>query len=269
MIASDRATWLKTHTPLKNLPENTLADFADAIEDRSIPADTHLGKRKTPPDGLYVLFEGRLYCHRDTGEFCSTPGAVLYLQDLLLDRPVSVVATSLTDTQLWWIPRERFQQLLHRHPEISQIFSQQLAAELDRVSNQLAYERDRQIALRPYLVTRIRRGIIGSSRYAQRLRSQIEEASRDRQSVLIFGEPGLEKDNIAALIHYGSPWRRAPMLQLTSGLLQTSGAELFGRIGGKPGLLEWVGSGTLVLNNVQDLPEILGLKPRPFRATLL
>ncbi|MDC0835191.1 sigma 54-interacting transcriptional regulator [Geitlerinema sp. CS-897] len=257
MIASERATWLKAHTPLQDLSDETLADLASAIEVRTIAAETRLGQLDTPPDGLYVLYEGRLHCDRDAAEFCSTPGAVLYLQDLLLDRPASFVATTLTDAQLWWISREQFQQLLDRRPEISQIFSRQLAAELDRVSNQLAYERDRQTALRPYLVTRIRRGIIGNSRYAQRLRSQIEDASRDRQSVLIFGEPGLEKDNIAALIHYGSPWRREPMVQLTSGLLQTSGAELFGRVGGKPGLLEWVGTGTLVLNNVQDLPPEL------------
>ena len=36
-------------------------------------------------------------------------------------------------------------------------------------------------------------------------------------------------------------------------MLQASGADLFGR-GGKPGLLEWLSEGTIVFNNIQDLP---------------
>lgn len=153
--------------------------------------------------------------------------------------------------------RDEFSHLLNRHSEISRLFSQQLAAELDRVSAELDYERQRQRELRPYLINRIRRGIIGTSRYAVRLRQSIKNAAQSRDSVLIFGEPGLEKDNMASLIHYGSPQRREPMIQLTSSLLQTSGADLFGRVNGKPGLLEWLGEGTLVLNNIQDLPEEL------------
>ena len=38
-----------------------------------------------------------------------------------------------------------------------------------------------------------------------------------RQPVMVFGEPGLEKDNIAALIHFGSPRRRFPMFQVRPG----------------------------------------------------
>jgi transcriptional regulator with AAA-type ATPase domain len=39
--------------------------------------------------------------------------------------------------------------------------------------------------------------------------------------------------------------------------LQASGAELFGRAGGKPGLLEALGEGTLLLNNPNELHEDL------------
>lgn len=35
-----------------------------------------------------------------------------------------------------------------------------------------------------------------------------------RAPVLIFGEPGLEKDNIAALIHFGGPDHDKPMVQV-------------------------------------------------------
>jgi transcriptional regulator with AAA-type ATPase domain len=92
-----------------------------------------------------------------------------------------------------------------------------------------------------------------------RLRQQIREAFKDCQddcgSVLIFGEPGVEKDNIAALVHYSSAYRRQPIIKVDCARLQASGADLFGRVGGKPGLLEALGQGTLVLNNVEDLPR--------------
>ncbi|MEO1670049.1 MAG: 4Fe-4S binding protein, partial [Cyanobacteria bacterium J06631_2] len=75
--------------------------------------------------------------------------------------------------------------------------------------------------------------------------------------VLLFGEPGLEKDNLAALIHFGSNYRRQPIIQLDCAKLQTSGAELFGRNGGKPGLIASLQKGTLVFNNVHLLPAEL------------
>lgn len=37
-----------------------------------------------------------------------------------------------------------------------------------------------------------------------------------RKPVLIFGEPGLEKSNIAALVHFGSPAHAAPLVQARS-----------------------------------------------------
>ena len=77
--------------------------------------------------------------------------------------------------------------------------------------------------------------------------------------MLIFGEPGLGKDNTAGLIHFGSQQRREPIIKLDCSTLQASGAELFGRANGKFGLLEALGEGTLVLNNIQEIdPDLIG-----------
>ena len=94
-------------------------------------------------------------------------------------------------------------------------------------------------------------------RYATRLRTQIKQASETRESVLLFGEPGLDKDNLAALIHFGSADRREPIIQIDCDKLQTSGAELLGRSGGKPGLIASLDQGTLILNNVHLLSKEL------------
>ena len=69
------------------------------------------------------------------------------------------------------------------------------------------------LRLAPLLVGRARRGVLGSSRYARTLREAVRQASSDAAAgpVLISGEPGLEKDNLAALIHFGSPARHQLM----------------------------------------------------------
>lgn len=144
--------------------------------------------------------------------------------------------------------------------QVTGMSEEQLAQKLAQVSAQLDQEQERQATLLPYRVPKVERGIVGSSRYAVRLRQQIKQAAEHRDPVLVFGEPGLEKDNICGLIHFGSDHRRDPLIKVDASKLQQSGADLFGRSGGKPGLLAWLGEGTLIINNIQELPE--GLQPQ-------
>jgi len=80
----------------------------------------------------------------------------------------------------------------------------------------------------PYVMGRARRGVVGSSRYAHRLRQALLEAAKDAEHrpLLIRGEPGLEKDNLAALVHYGSGRRRRLFVRLDAGDLQGNGRLL-------------------------------------------
>lgn len=74
-----------------------------------------------------------------------------------------------------------------------------------------------------------------------------------RGPVLIFGEPGLEKDNIAAQIHYRSSKHQDwPIARFDCSKLDSYGSQLFGR-GSKQGLLHWAGEGTLLLTNVHKV----------------
>ncbi len=123
----------------------------------------------------------------------------------------------------------------------------------------------RLLRLAPLLLPRARRGVVGSSRYAQRLREDIRAASHDpdRQPVLISGEPGLEKDNIAALIHFGSAERQQLLIRLNGALLRADGADLVGRGAGEDiALLSCLGEGSLLIDQ-------LDLAPEPLRRQLL
>ncbi|MBD2020197.1 sigma 54-interacting transcriptional regulator, partial [Leptolyngbya sp. FACHB-36] len=295
-MESTEVVWLRQNTPLGALSDPALDAIAAAIQAEPFQENRRLILEDARPEALYILRSGRLESYRTSRTTAAIaqsllPGSVLHLKELLLDKPAEQTVITLTDSELWRIERDAFLALVQEYPEISQTLSQQLATELDQVSAQLAYERDRQIALRPYLVPKVKRGIVGSSRYAVRQRQEIKKAAEDRRSVLIFGEPGLEKDNTAALIHFGSRHRHEPMVKVNCDTLQASGADLFGRVGGKLGLIEWTGEGTLLLNNLQDLgPELQNklvslletgeytpveregeppAKPRPCRARIL
>ncbi|GLC68372.1 hypothetical protein PLESTF_000684000 [Pleodorina starrii] len=132
------------------------------------------------------------------------------------------------------------------------------AEKLENLDEEAKKARKRHRALAPYLVSSPTHGIIGSSKYADRLRRQVVAAARDssRKAVLIFGEPGLQKSNLATLIHFGGPCRITPMAYLDCARLDGLGAELFGR-GERAGLVEVVGEGTLLLKNVHKMPPAL------------
>ncbi|HEY9700627.1 MAG TPA: sigma 54-interacting transcriptional regulator [Trichocoleus sp.] len=264
-MAIDRIQWLREQTALASLSEELLAALADQVQVELVQANRRLFLEDTPPSALYILRSGHLEAYHTSFDSPATassllPGSILNLKELLLDQPAAQTVNTLDDCELWVIPRESFVQLVQHYPEISRTFSRQLAAELEQVTSQLAFEQERQTALRPYLVPRVKRGVIGSSRYAMRLRQDMKKAAIDRCPILIFGEPGLGKDNIAALIHFGSSDRKQPLIKVNCDTLQISGIDLFGRAGGKPGLLAWLGSGTLMLNNVQDFPKPLEAK---------
>ena len=255
---SDSVAWLRQHTALAAIDSEVLTSLAASLEERHIEANHRVLQAGEVPEGLYILRQGQLE-HQDCFEGARSflPGSLLGVEALSSDKPADQTVVALGPSHLWFLPISQIRLLLSEYPESVLDMTRQLLTDVWRLSSQVNFEQERQAILRPHLVTKVRRGVIGHSRYAVRLRNQISKASKTRKSLLIFGEPGLEKDNLAALIHYGSESRREPMVQLECSQMASSGAELFGWAGGKPGILAFLGQGTLVLNNVQELPEPL------------
>jgi transcriptional regulator with AAA-type ATPase domain/NAD-dependent dihydropyrimidine dehydrogenase PreA subunit len=258
MVSASLITWLSERTPLGVLGENALEAIATHLQEQTLPDHYTLAQENTPAAGLYILASGYLESRCKTlPDCCFLPGSVINLKDILLKQNATATITTLGKAQVWFMEAATVLSLAQQHAEIPQILSEILAQQVAQLSLQLTWEQERQTLLRPYLVTRAKRGIIGTSRYAERLRSQIKEASRQPNPVLIFGEPGLEKDNIAALIHFGSDLRHEPVIKIDSSKISPSGVDLFGRVGGKKGLIEAVDQGTIIFNNIQDLPSTL------------
>ena len=101
------------------------------------------------------------------------------------------------------------------------------------------------LLLSPYATGRPNRGVVGASRYAQRLREDLIEAAEDQhnRTLMIRGEPGLGKDNLAALVHFGSSQRRKLLVRLGPTDLKKK-ADV---------LLNSIGENTLLVSGVDQL----------------
>ena len=89
------------------------------------------------------------------------------------------------------------------------------------------------------------RGVVGASRYAQRLREDLINAAEDQhnRTLMIRGEPGLGKDNLAALVHFGSSQRSKLLVRLGPTDLKKK-ADV---------LLNSIGENTLLVSGVDQL----------------
>ncbi|MGC2971766.1 sigma-54-dependent transcriptional regulator [Paraburkholderia aspalathi] len=112
--------------------------------------------------------------------------------------------------------------------------------------------------------TRRAHALVGAADSLKRLVQWIDKIALTDQSTLIVGPPGSGKNLAARCIHERSPKHAEPFIELSCGALPASfvDAELFGHVLGafpgafeeRRGLLELVGKGTLLLDEVGDLP---------------
>ncbi|MBI2503978.1 MAG: sigma-54-dependent Fis family transcriptional regulator [Candidatus Latescibacteria bacterium] len=107
-------------------------------------------------------------------------------------------------------------------------------------------------------------GIARRSSRWQRIYSQIEQVARSKASVLITGETGTGKGEVAKAIHQQSRRRENPFVEISCGALPEGivESELFGHEKGaftgaamaRKGRFELADQGTLFLDEVGDLP---------------
>ena len=144
MTSPELVIWLQERTALAVLSPEVLEAIAQVIEEQVIPANQHLVVEDTLPSALYILAQGHLESDRTSQTntvWASSllPGAVINLQELLLDQPAQRTITTLTECHLWVVPAAQFGQIVAQYPEISQLVSRQLAQELTQLTSALSY----------------------------------------------------------------------------------------------------------------------------------
>lgn len=112
--------------------------------------------------------------------------------------------------------------------------------------------------------------IIGESKAIKKLFQVIQRAAPSSATILIQGESGTGKELIAKAIHNNSPRHKAQFVPINCAAFSESllENELFGHVKGaftgaidyKPGLFEVANNGTLLLDEIGDMPMPLQIK---------
>jgi DNA-binding NtrC family response regulator len=113
-------------------------------------------------------------------------------------------------------------------------------------------------------------GLVGRSVAIESLRRLIERVAPSPTTVLLTGETGTGKELVAEAIHRCSPRKDGPLIRINCGALPENlvEAELFGYERGaftgadrsKPGRFELADGGTMVLDEVGELPPSVQVK---------
>lgn len=116
-------------------------------------------------------------------------------------------------------------------------------------------------------------GIIGNSAPMERLLTLVERMARVDSAVLLVGESGVGKELIARALHERAVHRSGPFVAVNCAALPEAllESELFGHVRGaftdarssRPGLLAQARGGTLLLDEIGDLP--MPLQPKLLR----
>ncbi|MBI5608580.1 MAG: sigma-54-dependent Fis family transcriptional regulator [Deltaproteobacteria bacterium] len=113
-------------------------------------------------------------------------------------------------------------------------------------------------------------GMVGACEPMLQLFRQVERVARFSTTVLIHGESGTGKELVARALHQASPRAAAPFVAINCGAIPEHllESELFGHVRGaytdassdRPGLFEAADGGTLLLDEITDLPLALQVK---------
>jgi len=267
-LVKECCEWLRFHRIWGKLSDQALQALTQCFQLLKLSAGTEIYCEEQKPVGIYLVKWGSVEIYRlsiiGKSHIQYRSAGELFGYIPLMGESVNATyqanAIALSKSEMWFISRSDFLQLLATYPEIhgtiNYFFSQDLTAFAERkIKEQL-----RNAQLQSYLHP-IPQGekILGSSKAIQKLRQQIENAAHNLKPVVFQAAPGTGKTFLAGLIHVNSGLANhlfaeidcATLSPTDTGELNTD--PLFGRNGEHLGVLELLERGTLLISNVQVL----------------
>ncbi len=260
--------WLRFHRLWGQLPEPAQQDLARSLHLLKVEPGTLIYREGQPSLGLYLLKWGAVEVDRlspiGKSLIRQRSAGELFGYVSLLANPDSArhqtQAIALTASEIWFLPQPQFRQLMQQYTELEHLFNALLAQDLNAFSIRIAQEQRRIQGLRDYIhAVPTGETILGSSKFSQKLKESIDQATATLQPVVLQGPSGTGKTFLAGLIHSRSGLADQPFVEMdcaqlprtADGGLDTD--RLFGRLGSVLGLIELLERGTLLLSNLQML----------------
>jgi transcriptional regulator with AAA-type ATPase domain/NAD-dependent dihydropyrimidine dehydrogenase PreA subunit len=191
-----------------SLPKSVIAATHSKSERLTYNSNEIIFKQQEGSDYVYVILQGTVnlvHKPRQGKEIdlaLYRGGEVFGEMSLLTDSPRFVTARAMEKTSILAVPRNEFLTLYRKYPEASQAairkwFNSMLEG---REQSQIYqdhhfHELITKMELRPCIP------LIGSSKRAQKLRSQVESVCRSNSAVLLVGEAGSMKSRISQYIY--------------------------------------------------------------------
>ena len=138
------------------LPQAALSTINTLRQTSFYPKGALLCVEGQPTRGLFLICSGqaKLYVNSEEGQSLTLrivePGEVLGLSSLIADGPYPVTAETLCPSQVGFIPRLAFLQLMRAHPDVALQVARHLSMEVSK-----AWQQTRMLALSPDTHTKL------------------------------------------------------------------------------------------------------------------
>ncbi len=132
------------------LPASTLSELNNLRQTTFYPRGALLFVEGQPTRGLFIICAGqaKLYVNSAEGQSLTLrtidPGEVLCLSSLIADEPYPATAETLCPSQVGFLPRLGFLQLMRAYPDVSLRVAKHLSMEISK-----AWQQTRMLALAP------------------------------------------------------------------------------------------------------------------------
>ena len=279
----------------KNLPQELIEKISGVAEYQAFPKDKTIIHQGDQADSFYQIISGsaRVFRVSDDGVNVTLnilePGDSFGEMALLTGEPRSASVETQEACGLLVISKEAFDKLASEIPEFSLALSKILSSRLSRGGVELVHASATEKAYQRFFSKQgygIEPKLIGRSRAVKRLQDEINVAAKNDRAVLILGEPGTEKSDVAELIHRDSQRKEGPFLSIDIKTVSigrsidrpkkhdpirlelAQSSALFGHAKGtlsfaperRLGLFQIGDAGTVVLENIEHLIDSVQIK---------
>jgi CRP/FNR family cyclic AMP-dependent transcriptional regulator len=132
------------------LPQSALSELNNLRQTAFYPRGALLFVEGQPTRGLFLMCSGqaKLYVNSAEGQSLTLrtvdPGEVLCLSSLIADEPYPATAETLSPSQVGFLPRLAFLQMMRAHPDVCLRVARHLSMEVSK-----AWQQTRMLALAP------------------------------------------------------------------------------------------------------------------------